>query len=87
MEHVLCSHLFNHLEINNILTLTNMAFGKGSLLKPSLSLSFDDWLSSLDKQTRTDVLLIDFSKAFDSVPHRRLLLKLNYFGITGNSLS
>ena len=87
MEHVLCSHLSNHLEINNILTPHQHGFRKGFSTETQLISVLDDWLSSLYKQTMTDVLLIDFSKAFDSVPHQRLLLKLNYYGITGNSLS
>ena len=59
---------------------------KGFSTETQLISVLDDWLSSLDKRIRTDVLLIDFSKAFDSVPLQRLLLKLNYYGITGNSL-
>ena len=87
MEHVLCSHLSNHLEINNILTPHQHGFRKGFSTETQLISVLEDWLSSLDKRIRMDVLLNDFSKAFDSVPHQRLLLKLNYYGNTGNSLS
>jgi hypothetical protein len=31
----------------------------------------------------TDLIIMDFAKAFDKVPHRRLLYKLNYYGISG----
>ena len=34
-----------------------------------------------------DMLILDFSKAFDKVPHRRLLSKLQFYGIQGKTLA
>ncbi|XP_062605835.1 uncharacterized protein LOC134267643 [Saccostrea cucullata] len=38
---------------------------------------------NIDNKGQTDVILLDFSKAFDKVPHKRLLYKLSYYGIRG----
>ena len=40
-----------------------------------LILTVDDLAGETDKGGQTDVILLDFSKAFDKVPHKRLLLK------------
>ena len=34
---------------------------------------------------QTDLIIMDFAKAFDKVPHRRLLHKLDYYGIRGST--
>ena len=34
---------------------------------------------------QTDLIIMDFTEAFDKVPHRRLLHKLNYYGIRGST--
>jgi hypothetical protein len=42
---------------------------------------------SLDQRIQTDILYLDFSKAFDKVDHKLLLKKLSNFGICGNLLN
>ena len=41
-------------------------------------------MTALDNKTQIDAILLDFAKAFDKVPHKRLLSKLTSYGITGN---
>lgn len=40
----------------------------------------------LDKNIQSDVLYLDFAKAFDSVDHAILIEKLKWYGVTGNLL-
>jgi hypothetical protein len=47
----------------------------------------DEWTKILDDGGEIDVIYMDFMKAFDKVPHRRLLEKLRCYGIDGKLLS
>ena len=46
----------------------------------------DDWTELLDSGGQIDVIYTDFAKAFDKVPHQRLLAKLRSYGITKEML-
>ena len=41
----------------------------------------------IEKVLPIDIIYTDFEKAFDRVPHQRLLLKMKILGITGKTLS
>jgi hypothetical protein len=46
-----------------------------------------DWANELEDRGQCDIALLDFSKAFDLVSHKRLQLKLQQYGITGRTES
>ena len=48
-----------------------------------LLLCVDGIVKSLDKGEQIDIILLDLKKAFDKVPHQRLLQKLAFCGIRG----
>jgi len=45
--------------------------------------SIESVTSSVDSKQNVDTIYLDFAKAFDKVPHQRLLLKLRAHGIDG----
>ena len=54
--------------------------------KMQLMESLEDWTAALENGDPVDVAYLDFAKAFDSVPHERLLSKLKGHGISSRLL-
>ena len=45
------------------------------------------WTKLIDDKINIDVVYLDFQKAFDKVPHKRLLAKLKAYGLNGSLIS
>jgi hypothetical protein len=77
LEHVVTSEITAHLDRNSIIGDAQHGFRKRRSCETQLILTIDDLAAELDKTGQTDMILLDFSKAFDKVPHQRLLIKLD----------
>ena len=85
LEHILCSHIHAHLDSHQALTPLNHGFRAKHSCKTQLLITMQDLLTKCDPvRAQTDVAVLDFSKAFDKVPHGRLMNKLKLLGIEGN---
>ena len=67
-------------------SLSNMGFQQKKSCELQLLRLVSDLHNNLDQGGQTDVLVMDFSKAFDKVGHQRLLRKLEYYGVRGRNL-
>ena len=87
METIVHSHLMNFLESNNILSDYQHGFQKKRSSETQLLPTVHDLAAGLDRHQQIDAILLDFSKAFDKVPHKRLATKLHHYLIRDMNLS
>ena len=85
MEHIIFHEMMSHLDSNQVLVNYQHGFRKKLSRETQLICTVEEIARSaarsLDKGEETDLIIMDFSKAFDSVPHQRLLMKLRYHGL------
>ena len=81
LEHIIHSHIMKYLEQHGILTDSQHGFRTKRSTESQLILPIHDIASAIQCNKS------DFSKAFDKVPHQRLLKKLQYYGIHGTILN
>ena len=86
MEHIMSSHIMTHLEVGNILCDRQHGFRSKRSCESQLMELVEDLHRSLNSSHQTDIVVMDFSKAFDKVCHTRLLHKLQWYGIRGQTL-
>ena len=83
VETVIRDAIFKHLESNELLTDAQYGFRKGRSCCTQLLDAMKDWVNAIDEGYPTDIIYLDYRKAFGSVPHERLLNKLEAYGIKG----
>ena len=83
MEHVIVSNIMKHLEDQDILCDEQHGFRRKRSCETQLLKFYDDITMGLDNGYPSDVIIMDFAKAFDRVNHSLLVHKLEYYGIQG----
>ena len=76
-----------HLDSNNILYDLQHGFRKARSCESQLLQFIQELNANNNKNLQTDLIFMDFAKAFDKVSHRRLLYKLKYYGIQTHTLN
>ena len=89
LEHIIVNNINKHLALESILADCKHGFRSQRSCETQL-VQFHDLVSNLDRalnrnHRQTDVIIMDFAKAFDKVPRRRLLYKSDYYGIRGST--
>ncbi|PJE77517.1 hypothetical protein CI610_03559 [invertebrate metagenome] len=67
---------------NNFLSPKQFGFISGRSTQLQLLTVLENWTEIIDKGGELDVIYMDFMKAFDKVPHQRLLRKLSGYGVS-----
>ena len=86
VESLLRDRIVAHLDDHELIRSSQHGFRKKRSCVSNLLAFLDEATACVDKGSAADVIYLDYRKAFDKVPHQRLLQKLEAHGIVGNIL-
>ena len=86
-ESLIRDAIMDYLLANRLLSKEQHGFMPGRSCVTQLRTAMEGWNTVLQDGIPIDVIYLDFTKAFDSAPHKCLLVKLQAHGITGKLLN
>jgi Reverse transcriptase (RNA-dependent DNA polymerase)/Endonuclease-reverse transcriptase len=87
LESLMRDHLMMYFMQNNLFSPKQFGFIQGRSTSLQLINLVDQWTKSLEEGGQIDIIYTDFEKAFDKVPHKRLLSKLRSYGVSNAIIS
>ena len=82
MERLVRNEIVDHMTRNKLFSKKQFGFISGRSTTLQLLKVMDEWTETLDSGGSIDSIYMDFMKAFDKVPHRRLVVKMERYGIS-----
>ena len=86
MEQLIKEEIVDHMTKNKLFCKEQHGFMAGRSTVTNLLETIDDWTRDLELGNNLDVIYLDFKKAFDKVPHRRLIRKLEQYHINDQTV-
>ena len=86
MERIVKNEMTEYVESNKLMSDSQHGFRSGRSVQTNMVEFLNTTTKWLDEGRSFDVIYLDFAKAFDKVCHRRLLVKLEEWGIIGEVL-
>ena len=87
MEKLIRDKIMKYMKDHKLFSNKQYGFLPGRSTVLQLLKVLDEWTDALDQGLAIEAIYMDFKKAFDSVPHRRLLYKMEALGIKDPVLS
>ena len=86
LESIVTPQIINHIKNNKLATSRQHGFTTGRSTTTNLLEALNIWSEAIMHDIPVDILFLDYAKAFDSVPHKRLMKQVESFGIQGQAL-
>ena len=87
MERIISDQLLVYLNTHELISPHQYGFQKSSSTVTQLLDCQNDWVKAQNDGDSVDIIYLDYAKAFDSVVHNKLLIKLAAYGIRDTLLS
>ena len=87
LEKVCATQLTKYCETNDVIPIQQFGFRQKSSCETALITATDSWMHAIEEGKIVGAILVDLSKAFDTVSHQKLLLELGTIGLGENCLA